>query len=136
MSEVKVPKTNPPAWRRAVVLEPVKIPLAHYAKVGDIVLWYMGGHETHPPRPGMVLRADGERVDLNLFEAGCRDLVLMEGVFHADSKTLTPGQRDSAGTWRPRPEDLVFRKLAVDSGAMAFDGVTLTVVNKAAPPAA
>lgn len=131
MSEPTKPKTPAaPRWRGPLTVEPVRIPLERYAQVGDIVHWYRGGEESHAPRAAIVVRADADRVDLNLIDAGLKDMIPQEGVYHADSQSVTPGQREHAGTWRPRPEDYLFRALAVEGGRATFDGVKFKMSEK------
>lgn len=136
MSEPKKPQ--PPKWRGPLVVEPAKVPIERYAQVGDIVHWYRGGEESHDPRAAIVTRADGERIDVNLIDAGLKDMIPQEGVYHADSTAVTPGQKEHAGTWRPRPEDVLFRVLAIEGGKAAFNGVKFRLAEKkaATPPAA
>lgn len=137
MSEPKKPQPpQPPKWRGPLVVEPARVPIERYAQVGDVVLWFRGGEESHAPRAAIVLRIDGERADLNLLDFGLKDMIPQDGVYHADSKAVTEGQKEHAGTWRPRPEDSLFRQLAVEGGRATFDGVVFKLKPKDGPKAA
>ncbi len=100
----------------------MKRDLKMYAEIGDTVQYFPGGDVSQEPWCAFVTRlGNGTALTLNTVSPDLRNMDIQDGVRCIADKTAKSIEIAEHGGWRPRPLDVMLRKLLIDGGVLVWN---------------